>query len=214
MINVKLNNSGPLEILCLGSHCDDIEIGCGATLLKIFDQYKIGSVYWAVMCSNNERKKEALASAEAFLDGIHEKHIHIMNFRDGFLPYSGYELKETFEAVKNEFKPNLIFTHYRHDLHQDHRKINELTLNTFRDNLILEYEIIKYDGDLGNPNLYVVLDSDYVNKKIRLLMDCYGSQAIGKKWFSEDTFRSVMRLRGVESATVYAEAFYARKMVL
>jgi LmbE family N-acetylglucosaminyl deacetylase len=136
-------------------------------------------------------------------------------FRDGFFPYSGTPIKEFFETLKREVRPDLILTHYRHDLHQDHRLVSELTYNTFRDHLVFEYEIMKLDGDIGNPNVYVPLDMTTVRRKISLLMDSFGTQR-DKRWFSEDTFRGLMRLRGMEagSASGYAEAFYGRRLVI
>jgi len=209
------NDNKPLKILCLGAHSDDIEIGAGGTILKIIDSYPVESVYWLTFCSNDVRKKEAEDSAEQFLKPLKEKQIHIKSFRDGFLPTLGTEVKELFEVVKGEFSPDLIFTHYRNDLHQDHRKVNELTWNTFRNHFILEYEIPKYDGDLGQPNYFTHLNQKYVDRKIDILLNSFASQA-GKHWFDKETFQAIMRIRGMESATQdkFAEAFYARKIVI
>lgn len=216
MLKIELgkNNDRVYKLLCLGSHCDDIEIGCGGTILKLIETYQNLVVYWVVFSSNPLRKEEADISANKFLAGVKDKTIIIKNFRDGFLPYIGIEVKEAFEQLKQDINPDLILTHYRHDAHQDHRLICELTWNTFRNHLILEYEIPKYDGDLGNPNFYVHLDRSICQRKIEHLLDSYTSQKT-KHWFSEETFLSILRLRGVEANAPdkYAEAFYCRKIV-
>lgn len=203
----------PLKILCLGAHCDDIEIGVGATLLKLFQEYKINQVRWVVFTSNSTRKQEAFNSASQFLSNISNKKITISSYRDGYLPNQAQEIKEYFEELKNEISPDIIFTHYRNDRHQDHRIISDLTWNTWRNNLILEYEILKYDGDLGIPNFYVSLQEKYVSKKNNILLETYKSQC-SKHWFTKETFLALPRLRGMESATLFAEAFYARKIML
>ncbi len=209
-----LNETKPLKILCLGAHSDDIEIGAGGTILKLIDMFPVESVYWVTFCSNEIRKQESLKSAGQFLDGVHEKSIFVERYRDGFLPYIGTEIKEYFEKIKGAYTPNLILTHYRNDLHQDHRKVNELTWNTFRNHLVLEYEIPKYDGDLGQPNYFFQLEQKYVDRKIEILLTSFASQA-GKHWFDKETFQAIMRLRGMECAAPekFAEAFYARKLV-
>lgn len=211
MLSFKFRKS-PLKLLCLGAHCDDIEIGAGNTLLKIFQEYEIEQVNWIVFTSNDIRKKEAITSAKKFLKNVSNKNIVINSFRDGFLPVQTELVKDYFESIKLTFSPDLIFTHYRDDRHQDHRLINELTWNTWRNHLILEYEIPKYDGDLGNPNFYVSVDKDIVDKRIKILMESFISQR-SKHWFNEDTFMALLLIRGLESATKYAEAFYAPKTV-
>lgn len=202
-------------MLCLGAHSDDIEIGCGGTILKLISTFSDLSFYWLVFSANELRAAEARESAEAFLEGVEQKQIRIESFQDGYFPFTGAEIKNVFEDLKREFKPDLIFTHYRDDRHQDHRVISDLTWNTFRSHLILEYEIPKYDGDLGNPNLFVVLDEDMSDKKINILMRSFRSQG-QKRWFEGDTFRSMLRIRGMEcdAATRQAEAFYSRKSTL
>ncbi len=212
MLGFKLSNSKPLNVLALGAHCDDIEIGAGGTLLKLFEEYEINAVRWVVFSSNEVRKKEASNSAGMFLGDLKDTKIVIHAYRDGFLPFMAAEIKDTFEAIKKEFIPDIIFTHYRHDRHQDHRLVSDLTWNTWRNHLILEYEIPKYDGDLGIPNFYVTLESRYIEKRNRILMEAYESQR-EKHWFDDDTFKALPRLRGMESATTYAEGFYARKIV-
>jgi LmbE family N-acetylglucosaminyl deacetylase len=216
MLNFNLSvKEEPLKILCLGSHSDDIEIGCGGTLLKLLDENPEIQVTWVVFAAQDQRSDEAKLSAEAFLDKAMSRKIYIENFEDGFFPYKGEQIKEYFEDLKSLVSPDLVFTHYRDDLHQDHRVISELTWNTFRDHLILEYEIIKYDGDLGSPNLFVHLDDSICSRKIEILMTHHITQG-SKDWFTPDTFLSLMRLRGMESRTSasYAEGFYARKIIL
>jgi LmbE family N-acetylglucosaminyl deacetylase len=203
------------QILCLGAHSDDIEIGCGGTILRLIDEYPDLMIVWVVFGSNRVREKEARTSADRFLEKVKDKKIVVMDHRDGFFPYNGAQIKDFFEQMKREIDPDIIFTHYRNDLHQDHRLINELTWNTFRDHLILEYEIPKYDGDMGIPNLFVHLDSSICEKKVDILLSEFVSQK-DKHWFSKDTFFSLMRLRGVESRAPgrFAEAFYCRKGVI
>ena len=204
-----------LKVLCLGAHSDDIEIGCGGTILKLIEEYPNIQFHWIVFGSSGQRSIEAKKSAAQFLKKVNFKHVEVRGFRDGFFPYVGAEIKDYFEQIKVELSPDLIFTHYRHDLHQDHRLICELTWNTFRDNLILEYEIPKYDGDLGAPNCYSHLNEEICNRKIQYISDSFESQK-DKHWFSPDTFLSIMRLRGIESRSPerYAEAFYCRKFVI
>lgn len=201
-----------LNILCLGAHCDDIEIGCGGTLLKLIDQYENVSIKWVVFASNEEREREAQKSAELFLEYAKEKEITILDYKDGFLPANWSEVKNSFESLK-EYAPDVIFTHYRDDLHQDHRTVNELTWNTFRNHFILEYEIPKYDGDLGNPNVFVPIEQWQLKRKKEILFKCFNSQ-LDKQWFDDSLLTSLPRLRGVQSAsqTNYAEAFYSRKI--
>jgi LmbE family N-acetylglucosaminyl deacetylase len=204
------------RVLCLGAHADDIEIGCGGTLLKLLAA-RGGrvSVDWVVFSADERRKAEAVRSAESFLRDAKEANVRIEGFRSSYFPYVGGEVKDFFERLADEGSPDLVFTHHRDDLHQDHRVIAELTWNTYRDHLILEYEIPKYDGDLGRPNVFVPLDRPQCDRKIALLLEGYPSQA-DKPWFTEDTFRAVLRLRGVESRAPsgFAEAFHGRKLVL
>ena len=203
-----------LRILCLGAHSDDIEIGCGGTILRFLDDHPATEVVWVVFGASGQRRAEALESANLFLAHARKKEIVIKEFRDGYFPYIGADIKDFFEELKRKYVPDLILTHYRDDLHQDHRLVSELTWNTFRNHLILEYEIVKYDGDLGAPNLFVPLSESIARKKIRTIVECFKSQK-GKNWFTEDVFSSILRLRGVESnaAEKYAEAYYCRKIV-
>jgi LmbE family N-acetylglucosaminyl deacetylase len=217
MLRVALGDrqDSALKILCLGAHSDDIEIGCGGTILRWVREYPELEICWIVFSASGQRAEEAHESAEAFLRQVKGKQVIVRNFRDGYFPYIGAEIKDYFEQLKREVSPDLIFTHYRNDLHQDHRLISELTWNTFRDHLILEYEIPKYDGDIGTPDLFVHLDEPICRTKIGYLMAHFRSQLV-HRWFTEDTFLSTLRLRGVESAAPgkYAEAFYTRKVVL
>ena len=217
MFTVSLENDGkmPESVLFLGAHCDDIEIGCGGAVLELAKRYPDIAVHWVVFSSNPVREKEAKACAEAFLSGFKNNNIIIKNFRNGFFPYDGAEIKEYFEEIKQEVSPDIVFTHYRNDLHQDHHTISQLTWNTFRDHLIFEYEIVKYDGDLGLPNFFVRLNTETVEKKIQYLMEFFKTQH-DKQWFTEDTFKALMRLRGIEanSDTSFAEAYYCRKLVI
>lgn len=203
------------RILCLGAHCDDIEIGCGGTILRLLAEHENATVFWVVLTSTPARAEEAKRCAESFLRKAGNKEILIKEFKDGFLPYQGAEVKSFFEEMKKQISPDLIFTHSCHDAHQDHRLMRELTWNTWRNHLILEYEIPKYDGDLGSPNFFVELDESLCHDKVRYVMDSFASQR-EKHWFSEETFRAVLRLRGMEchSTSGYAEGFYSRKLVL
>ena len=198
------------RVLAIGCHADDIEIGCGATLLALARVKPEIAVTWVVLAATGERADEARASASAFLGEGADVRLHA--FRDGFLPYVGGEVKDVFEGLK-DVRPDLVLTHTRDDLHQDHRLACELTWNTFRDHLVLEYEVPKYDGDLGAPNLFVALDEELVEEKLRLLREHYTTQS-GKHWFDDELFRGLMRIRGMESATRYAEAFTCRKLAL
>ncbi|MCB0631386.1 MAG: PIG-L deacetylase family protein [Saprospiraceae bacterium] len=202
-----------LRILCLGAHCDDIEIGCGGTLLKLIDQYPIEQLKWIVFASNEVRKREAVASAEKFLEAVPNREIIVLDYRDAFLSFAALQIKEYFESVKRSIDPDVVFTHYRDDRHQDHRLISDLSWNTFRSHLVLEYEIPKYDGDLGIPNFFCKLTEEQAEKKAAILLECFESQK-NKHWFDRDTFLSLMRIRGMECAHNgrYAEAFHARKI--
>ena len=202
-------------MLCLGAHSDDIEIGCGGTVLRMIEQSESIEFYWLVLGSNPTRAKEARAQRECVSERRTNKTVVVKSFRDGFLPYLGPPVKECFEELKKVFTPDVIFTHCRHDLHQDHRLVCELTWNTFRDHLILEYEIPKYDADLRSPNFFVPLSEAHARKKVKSLMRFFTTQQ-NKQWFSEELFYGLMRLRAVEvaSPTRYAEAFYCRKALL
>lgn len=204
----------PLNILCLGAHSDDIEIGCGGTLLRLREQYPQAVFHWVVFSAIDVREQEARRAAELFAGGSIGT-LLLKTFADGFMPYAGAEIKAIFEELKRSISPDVIFCTSRRDAHQDHRLISELTWNTFRDHLILEYEIPKYDGDMGQPNVYVPLDAVHYNAKIQNLITAFQSQR-SKRWFEESTFLAILRLRGMEcnSRSGHAEAFYGRKLVL
>jgi LmbE family N-acetylglucosaminyl deacetylase len=216
MLPVQLG--GPVapirSVLAVGAHCDDIEIGCGGTLLRLIEEHHPLSVHWLVLSGTPPRADEAAASAAAFLSGI-DSQVVVRDFRDGFFPWSGYEIKEVFEELKDAVTPDVVFTHRREDAHQDHRLVAELTWNTFRNHLIVEYEIPKYEGDLGAPNLFVPLSAPTCSRKIELILKHFPSQR-SRQWFDSETFWSVLRLRGLESnsPTKYAEGFSCRKLVL
>ena len=202
----------PKRILALGAHPDDIEIGCGGTILRLAGEHPGLEVLWVVFAATPERADEARASAGAFLNGVATVKVVVRDYRDGFLPYVGAAVKDEFEALKREFSPDLVFTHYREDRHQDHRLVSDLTWNTWRDHFILEYEIPKYDGDFGAPNFFASLPTLTLDRKIDLLLRHFPSQA-DKPWFTADLFRAVARIRGVECTAPegFAEGFYCRK---
>lgn len=204
------------RVLCLGAHADDIEIGCGGTILKLLgDRPGEIAVDWVVFCGSDERAEEARASARALLADAKEANVRVENFRERYFPYTGARIKDHVARLGSEVAPDLVLTHYRDDRHQDHRLISELTYNTFRSHLILEYEIPKYDGDLGRPGVFVHLDLVHCDRKIDHLLEHFPSQK-ERHWFTEDTFRAMMRLRGIESKAPsgFAEAFHCRKLVL
>ncbi len=204
-----------LSILCLGAHSDDIEIGAGATLLSLRDRGTELAVHWCVLSAGGARETEARRSAADFLATVADARIEVMAFRDGFFPEQGEAIKQWFESLKPRVEPDLVLTHRRDDAHQDHRLVCRLTWNTFRNHQILEYEIPKWDGDLGQPNVYVPVSAAALDRKIELLMAHFGSQR-SKQWFDDETFRGLARLRGMECRAPerYAEAFVGRKVVL
>ena len=205
----------PLSILCLGAHSDDIEIGCGGTLLRLLAERPGCSVHWVVFSATPDREREARASAAAFLASAAKSTVIVKDFRESYFPYLGEAIKDFFEQLKKMTSPDLVFCHHRHDMHQDHRTIAELTWNTFRNHLVVEYEIAKYEGDLGSPNLYVPLSKAVATRKVQLLLEHFGSQA-SRSWFRAETFDGLMSVRGVEcnSPDGRAEAFHARKLIL
>jgi LmbE family N-acetylglucosaminyl deacetylase len=217
MLPLRLGQSEaePRRVLAIGAHPDDIEIGCTGTILKLVEQDAVAEVRWVVLSGEGERAREARRSAEALLEDVPRTEVVIRAFPDGFFPYEGQRIKDFFEDLKADFSPDVVFTHQRADLHQDHRLSCELTWNTFRDHLILEYEVPKYDGDMSAPNAFVPLEERLRRRKIDHLMSHFGSQR-SKRWFREDLFSSLLRLRGMEcnSPSSYAEAFFCRKAVL
>ena len=214
-LNLQPAKNGPLTVLCLGAHSDDIEIGCGGTILRLVEEYPVCRFYWVVFSAIGVRKQEAERAAEMFAGSGRIEQLLVKEFRDGFMPFVGAEIKTVFEELKGAVSPDIIFTHNRLDAHQDHRLLAELAWNTFRNHLILEYEIPKYDGDLGQPSCYAPLSAALCQTKIRYLMDAFESQR-ARSWFEESTFQSLMRLRGMEcnAPEGYAEAFYCRKIVI
>lgn len=204
-----------VRILCLGAHADDIEIGCGGAILTFLRRVERVEIDWIVLSGQGHRSAEARRSAASFMAGAHRSQVEMQDFDDAYFPQQARQIKDYFESLKRRLDPDLIFTHHTGDLHQDHRLVAELTWNTFRDHFILEYEVIKYDGDLGRPNVYVPLDDDLRERKVSLLMAEFPTQA-ERPWFSPETFDAVMRLRGVECRAPggMAEAFHCRKVCL
>lgn len=209
----RATSARPLRVLCLGAHCDDIEIGCGGTLLKILSGSTEVEVTWVAFSAEDGRGRELRASAARLLRRAKRWQVVTHQFRNSYFPAQYTELKGAFEPLKRSPAPDIIFTHQRHERHQDHRLVNELTWNAFRNHLILEYEIAKYEGGLTTPNAYVRLSAPLVRRKIATLMACYPSQST-KHWFTEETFRALMRLRGIESGTEWAEGFHVDKWCL
>ncbi|MCV9907692.1 PIG-L family deacetylase [Brucella sp. HL-2] len=203
----------PLRLLCLGAHSDDIEIGCGGTLLSLIEMGIPLEVDWCVLSGGRERHAEAETSACNFLAGTQNNRIHLRDFEDSYFPAQSRAIKEWLIGLRSTSEPDIVFTHSRGDAHQDHRTVHEVTWNIFRDQLILEYEIPKWDGDLGRPNAYVALSAAVMEKKIDLLIKNFGTQR-SKDWFDRETFRGIARLRGMEcrAPETYAEAFYSSKM--
>jgi LmbE family N-acetylglucosaminyl deacetylase len=211
----ECRRAGRMTILALGAHCDDIDIGCGATMLRLLQRYPGAAVTWVVFASSPERERELRASARGFLRAAGRSRVLVHRFRDGFFPAHFVEIKEAFESLKRLPDPDLVFTHHRSDRHQDHRMIAELTWNTFRNHLVLEYEVPKYEGDLTTPCAYVPVTRAQAERKIALLCRSYPSQRT-KPWFTQDTFRGLMRLRGIEcgNKTGWAEGFHVGKFQL
>ena len=215
MLNLPRDFSSPLQILCLGAHSDDIEIGCGGTILRLAEQYPFCKFHWVVFSAQGVRAEEAKRGAMLFAGAKAASGPLFKTFQDGFMPYFGADVKAVFEELKETALPDVIFTHNLSDAHQDHRLLAELTRNTFRNHLILEYEIPKYDGDLGQPTVFVPLPLELCQKKVQIIVDTFESQR-SKRWFQPDTFFSLMRLRGMEcnAPSGFAEGFFCRKLVL
>jgi LmbE family N-acetylglucosaminyl deacetylase len=207
--------AGALDILAIGAHADDIEIGCGGTLLRLIAGGQVASVRWVVLSGHGERADEARAGADRFLRGVAPQEVAVHAFRDGYFPYEGAPIKDVFEALKSGPVPDLVLTHRREDAHQDHRFVADLTWQTFRDHLVLEYEIPKYEGDLGTPNVYVDLPEAICRRKVELLHEAFPSQA-ARPWFDAETFWGILRLRGTEcrAPSRFAEAFTCRKALI
>ena len=205
----------PLRVLCLGAHSDDIEIGCGGTLLRLLAERPGSSVDWVVLSATPEREREASASAAEFLRGAAEANVVVRGFRESYFPYVAAEVKDFFEELKQMSSPDVVFSHHRGDVHQDHRLVADLTWNTYRNHLVLEYEIPKYEGDLGHPNLFVPLSRGAAARKIELLLQHFASQR-ARTWFRPDVFDGLMCVRGVEcnAPEGRAEAFHLRKGII
>ena len=214
MLSLLPDKRGVLRLLCIGAHSDDLEIGCGGTVLELLGRQSV-SVTWVVLSGAGPRGEEARASARRFLSGARDSQVMVEQFRDGYFPSQHAGIKDFFERLKGRIQADVILTHFGADLHQDHRLVSELTWNTFRDHLILEYEIVKYDGGLGSPNLFVPLSARNRRRKVNLLLRGFGTQR-SKRWFTAETFEGIMRIRGVEcnASSGYAEAFYVRKIVI
>ena len=212
MLELGFGSSGaPSCVLLLGAHCDDLEIGCGGTILHMAESWPRAKFVWITLSSDVERATETRAAAARLLAGTDNATVRVEVFRGSYFPYDGAALKDYFETLK-AYQPELILTHYRGDLHQDHRIANELTWNTFRNHLILEYEIPKFDGDLGVPNTFVPLSKAHIRRKVDILLESFPSQ-LQRAWFTRDTFEAIARLRGIEcnAPEGFAEAFYCRK---
>ncbi|MEO5719617.1 MAG: PIG-L deacetylase family protein [Chthoniobacterales bacterium] len=210
MLQLRLEKAR--NLLFLGAHSDDIEIGCGGTILKLVQANPKLNICWVVFSADGKRRREARSSATLFLKGVSQSRVLVKQFRTSFFPVEQESIKNYFETLGKSFEPDIVFTHYRKDRHQDHRLLSDLTWNTFRNHMILEYEIPKYDGDFGAPNFFVPLDAAVARRKTKSLSQAFPSQG-DKHWFSEETFLGLMRLRGMECAARYAEAFYCRKIV-
>jgi LmbE family N-acetylglucosaminyl deacetylase len=208
------SRAGPLKLLCLGAHSDDIEIGCGGTVLRLAEEIEDLEVRWIVFSATEIRAAEARASAATFLSDVAAKHIEVFGFRDGYFPFQGAEIKDCFERIKREFDPSLIFTHWQGDAHQDHRLLSQLTFNTFRNHMVLEYEIPKFENDMGSPPFFVPLTRAHLQRKVDTILHHFASQQ-SRNWFSEETFNALARLRGIgcNAREGVAEAYYARKIV-
>lgn len=211
----ELAGKAPLRLLCIGAHSDDLEIGCAGTLLTWLAGARPLHVTWVVLSGDAQREREARQSAKALLSRARSIGLHFGGFRDGFLPAQYEQVKEFFESLKAHCAPDIVLTHRLEDRHQDHRCAAELTWNTWRDHLVLEYEVLKYEGDLGQPNVFVPLSAATMRRKGTHLERRFGTQR-SKSWFSAESFAALARLRGVEcrAPSGFAEAFHARKVVL
>jgi len=211
MLSLSLPRGKPLEVLCFGAHCDDIEIGCAGALMTLQHRHPGSRFHWIIFTQEAGRDRESRdAAARIHGSGVQ---VDIHDFRMSYLPFEGPRVKDQFEEIKRRVKPDVVFTHRLEDRHQDHRVVAELTWNSFRDHLVLEYEIPKYEGDLGHPNFYVPLDDAVAARKLDLLMTCFPSQA-KRTWFRRELFEGHLALRGIEcnSPSGRAEAFHARKL--
>lgn len=214
MLPLSFARTDPLSVLCLGAHCDDIEIGCAGTIMTLQNRFPSAKFRWVVFSGEDGRSLESRNAAEAIHGAAGNATIEVLELRGSYFPWAGAEIKDHFERIKAELNPDLVLTHFLQDRHQDHRAIAEATWQTFRNHLVLEYEIPKYEGDLGHPNVLVPIQPEIAKRKVDILMSCFPSQR-HRTWFTPDLFLAHMRLRGVEchSPSGYAEAFHARKIV-
>lgn len=203
-----------LSLLCIGAHSDDIEIGAGGLILTLAATFPDIAVRWCVASAAPDRESEARASAFDFLQGLERADVELGGFEDSYFPDQGREIKAWLLAVRSRFPADVVLVHRAGDLHQDHRELNRIAWNLFRDHLILEYEIPKWDGDLGQPNFYVPLEAEILERKIAFIMRHFRSQR-SKDWFDPELFRGLARLRGMECRAEHrhAEAFFVRKAV-
>jgi len=197
----------------IGAHSDDIEIGAGGLLMRLVRESPGVEITYVILSGDATRHNEARNAAAAFTHGCGKLDLRLASFTDRFFPAEQTQIKKYFDQLKLNTSPQLVICHKASDKHQDHRVVNELVYNTFRAHSILEYEIPKWDGDLSTPNLYVPLSDEIATQKAELLMEHFGSQR-SKHWFDLETFRGLMRIRGIECNAKYAEGFHVRKMVV
>lgn len=213
MLNLDFDLPPHGTVFCFGAHCDDIEIGCSATLVELAKHAPGLNFVWTVFSGDATRESETRAAAAMLLGKRARIDVQVHRFRGSYLPESWSSIKDVFESLKQQLSPDLIFTHALHDRHQDHRIVSELTWNTFRDHSVLEYEIPKYEGDLTQPNFLVPIPASTLAEKLDMLSSCFASQR-ERAWFDSDVFRGLMRIRGIEcnAASGFAEGFHARKL--
>jgi LmbE family N-acetylglucosaminyl deacetylase len=205
------SGKGPDCVLLLGAHCDDLEIGCGGTIIRMAESWPRTRFVWVTLSSDGDRAAETRRASTRLLAGAENVEVRVETFRGSYFPHEGTAIKDYFETLK-AYQPDIVLTHFRGDMHQDHRVVNELTWNTFRNHFILEYEIPKFDGDLGMPNTFVPLSKSLLHRKVEILLECFPSQ-MHRTWFTRETFEAIARLRGIEcnAPEGFAEAFYGRK---
>jgi LmbE family N-acetylglucosaminyl deacetylase len=203
-----------LDVLCIGAHCDDIEIGCGGTLLALQQRHARLRVHWLILSSEPARRAEALRSAHAFVRPAARGEVRVHDLPDGHLPAHYAQVKALFADLRRAVEPDCVLSHHGADRHQDHALLSEVTWQTFRDHIIWEYEIPKYDGDLVTPNVYVPLPAELAQRKVDTIIKVFASQR-GKPWFRRENLLALMHLRGLEcrADSGFAEAFHGRKLV-
>lgn len=203
-----------LRVVALGAHADDIEIGAGGLIQRLVADTPSLSIRWLVASATPERRREAEKASSRLVGSVSDCTLDIGDLRDGFLPFLGPAPKEWLIRHAG-FEPDIVICPRGEDLHQDHRLVGQLAWQVFRSSLIFEYEIPKYEGDLGRPNVYVVLDRATAERKVATILEAFPSQR-SRRWFEPETFWALLRLRGIEAAspTGFAEAFHASKIVL